>query len=75
MFLIPGFSKRYISLSLKLYKLFSPVGMYMIVPFHLHPQLELGLSLTGIVLDAVDGGGGQILRIGLSNFFGHQYQM
>ena len=52
------------SLSLQLYKLFLPVGMYMIVPFHFHPLLELGLFLAVIALDAVDRGGGQTLGIG-----------
>ena len=53
---------------------FLPVGMCMIVPFHFHPQLELGQLLADMVLD-VDYVDVQILGIGLLNFIGHLYQM
>ena len=67
MLLVAEFSKKYMSLSLKLCKVSLPLGMFMIVPFHFHPQLELGLFLAGIVLDIVAYVSVQILGIELSN--------
>ena len=62
------------SLSLKLYMVFLPLGVSMIVPFHFRLQWELGLFLADIALD-VDYVDVQILGIGLLNFSGHLYQM
>ena len=49
--------------------------MYMTALVHFHLQLELELFPFDIILSAAGYAGGEILGIGLLNFFGHQYQM